>query len=103
MPEGGANVSATIQAWTSTPQKLTRAEPHRARVVFSYVVLDPRPVDIVLAAGESVGMQHLSYGAVAEQAGSQGHLEGQPIFALANVQHVPGICCTCYMLRVVLV
>lgn len=37
-------------------------------------------------------VEHLGDGAVAEEAWREGHLEGEPVFALANVEDVAGIC-----------
>lgn len=39
-----------------------------------------------------MSLEHLCDGAVAEEAGRDGHLEGEPVFALANVEDVAGVC-----------
>lgn len=42
-------------------------------------------------------VEHLCDGAVAEEAWREGHLEGEPVFALADVEDVAGVCCTGYV------
>lgn len=41
-----------------------------------------------------MGVEHLCDGAVAEEAWREGHLEGEPVFALADVEDVAGVCGT---------
>lgn len=39
-----------------------------------------------------MSVEHLGDGAVAEEAGCDGHLQGEPVFALADVEHVARVC-----------
>lgn len=43
-----------------------------------------------------MGVEHLCDGAVAEEAWGEGHLEGEPVFALADVEDVAGVCGASY-------
>lgn len=42
-----------------------------------------------------MGQEHIRDGAVAQQAWGEGHLQGEPVLGLANVENVAGIRRTC--------
>lgn len=75
---------------------MTRTAPqsHRLNIVIRNVILDPRPVRVSVADRIRMGVEHLCDGAVAEEAWREGHLEGEPVFALADVEDVAGVCGT---------
>jgi hypothetical protein len=41
--------------------------------------------------------QHLRDSEVAQQAGGQGDLQGEPVLALADVEDVAGVCCAGFL------
>ena len=43
-----------------------------------------------------MAVEHFSDGAVAEQAGGHGYLEGEPVLALADVENVAGVGGACW-------
>lgn len=86
----------------STPGKakhhnLTGPKLHSLSVILSHIVLYPRPVDILplLLDRSPVVPQHGRHGKVAQEAGRHGHLQGEPVFALADVEDVACVCGAC--------
>lgn len=74
----------------------TAAQSYRLGIILCTVVFNPRPIHISLALRSCVVREHLCDGAVTEQTGRECDLEGEPVFALADVEDVAsvgGACC----------
>ena len=69
-------------------QQLTGPKLDGLDIVVGNIVLDPRPVRVVLVARVRMAVQHLRDGAVAEETRGEGHLEAEPVAGLADVEDV---------------
>lgn len=69
------------------------AHPHCLGVIVGDIILDPAPVFVALLARLALRVRVEAPGglAVAQQTRGQGHLDGQPVLALADVQHVAAV------------
>jgi len=72
---------------TKTGQRRrTRSRLHSSNIILSYIVLNPRPVDVLLApVGGGTGVQLLGDDTVSEETGREGDLQTDPVLALADV------------------
>lgn len=86
-------VSNTRQEDAGEP---TASERHSLGVVFSNIVLNPRPVRIALAARPLIVAQHLGDGKVAQQTRRYGDLQGEPVLSLADVEDVASVRGACF-------
>lgn len=69
----------------------TGSQPDSLGIVIFIIVLDPRPVCVVLLNSILVVPQHPCHGTIAEEARGEGHLEAEPVSVLANVEDVAGV------------
>lgn len=77
---------------------LTRTRLDRRYIVISHVVLDPRPVGIVVSLRPGVGMELLGEGTVSEKTGRDGDLEAQPVLRMANIEDISCVGRACWWL-----
>lgn len=85
-----SNTKESKKGWMTR----TASQSHSLNIVIRNIVLDPRPVRVSVADRIRMGVEHLCDGAVAEEAWREGHLESEPVFALADVEDVAGVCGT---------